>query len=308
MSWVASRLDQFFFREESATPIAVLRIATGMLTFFWALSLLTQADPLLTLLRAGPGGEVGWWQFWPTAPDPTVLAMVVLLAISSALVTVGLWTKAATWASFALALVLQRYNPAAFNGGDLILRGVLLLGLAFAPAGAYLSIDSRRQKQQFWIAPLVTPWALRFIQLHISFGYILTVVLKLHGNTWPAGTAVWYALGVEDLTRFDAQLWINHPVLIAILTWSTLVVESAVGIGVWFQRTRAWVLLAGVALHLGIAAVYEIGFFSFIMIASYLAFLPPRPDVRALFPSVLSGSRDRQHRPAALTPAPSQND
>jgi hypothetical protein len=301
-----SRLEAFFFGRIPATALAVLRIVVGGLTFVWSITLLAQVSPLLTWLRVKPRGDIGWWQFWPTASEAFVVALVIGLSLATVLMTIGWWTKPATWAVFLIALILQRYNPLAFNGGDFILRSVLLLGLALSPAGSYLSADSRRRSRSNpWEAPMVPAWSLRFIQLHISMGYILTVLLKLRGDTWLGGTAMWYAFGLEGLTRFDLPSWIVAPPVGSFLSWATLAIELGVGLGVWFQRTRPFVLIAGVVLHAAIAIAFEIGFFSYVMIASYLAFLPTRRDVRMLLP----GRRARSHlelsrRSGSLDPEP----
>jgi hypothetical protein len=282
---VTSRLETFFFLPVHATPIALLRIAFGLISLVSAMMLLADLDPLLGWLRVDPNGEIGWWQFWPDAPTAAVAAMGWGLVASSLLMTLGCFARASTWAVFFLTLALQRYNPAAFNGGDFIMRGIPLMGLALAPTGAYLSIDAWRRHQAGSTAPLVSPWTLRFIQLHVSLGYILTVLLKLRGDTWLGGSAIWYATGIEELTRFDIPSWLAAPPVGAVLAWTTLAIELGVGIGVWFRRTRPWVLILGVVLHLGIALVFEIGFFSFVMIASYLAFLPNRASLRSLWPA-----------------------
>lgn len=276
-------LNRFLFSFVSAAPLALLRVATGILMIFWSITLLNDLDPLLTWLRVAPQGEIGWWQVWPGANLPVVSTMAWLLAVFSVLLAAGCWTKWAAWSTFLLTLFLQRYNPTAFNGGDFILRGVLLLGLALGPSGAYLSVDAYRRDRGFrWTAPLISVWSLRFIQLHISLGYVLTVLLKLRGNTWLDGTAVWYALNLEDLIRFRLPNWVTTPPVGALLSWGTLVLELGVGVGVWIRRLRPWVLLGGVLLHLAIALTFEIGFFSYVMIVSYLAWSPPVADVRRL--------------------------
>lgn len=280
---VETGLTRFLFSFVSATPLALLRIATGILMIFWSITLLNDFDPLLTWLRVSPQGEIGWWQAWPGAPVAVVAAMAWLLLVASTMLAAGYWTRWAAWFAFFLTLALQRYNPTAFNGGDFILRGVLLLGLALGPSGAYLSVDAyRRDGGLLWRAPLISVWSLRFIQLHISLGYLLTVLLKLRGNTWLDGTAIWFALNLEDLVRVRLPNWITAPPVGALLSWGTLVVELGLGIGVWVRRWRPWVLLSGVLLHLGIALTFEIGFFSSVMIVSYLAWVPPVDDARRL--------------------------
>lgn len=299
----ARHLESFFFGLVPATTLAMLRIVFGGLTLVWAATLLDQVDPLLTWLRVDPVADIGWWQFWPSAPGSFVVVAVIGLMVASALMTIGMWTKAATWGVFLLVLILQRYNPTVFNGGDFILRSVLLLGLAFSPAGAYLSVDSWRSAGSIvWKAPMMPAWTLRFIQLHISLGYILTVLHKLRGETWLGGTAMWYAFGLEGLTRFDLPGWVSAPPIGSILGWATLAVELAVGVGVWFRMTRPFVLAAGVLLHVGIAVLFEIGFFTYVMIASYLAFLPARGDIRRWLPGFRS--REQLEQARSLDPNP----
>jgi hypothetical protein len=301
VSRLRRRLETFFFAPVYATPIALLRIAFGLLSLISAATLLADIGPLLGWLRVDSTGEIGWWQFLPGASTGAVSAMAWVLVATSLLMTLGCFSRASTWAVFLLTLALQRYNPAAFNGGDFIMRGVPLMGLALSPAGVYLSIDAWRKPRSEAKAPLVAPWTLRFIQLHISLGYVLTVLLKLRGDTWLGGSAIWYALSIEELTRFDVPTWLAAPPMGAVLTWTSLALELGIGIGVWFRKARPWVLGAGVMFHLGIALLFEIGFFSFVMIASYLAFLPDRESPRQLLPpSWRSRSGVEDERPGGV--------
>lgn len=300
---VETGLTRFLFSFVSATPLALLRIAIGVLMVFWSITLLNDIDPLLTWLRVSPQGEIGWWQAWPGASISVVATMAWLLLVASVLLALGCFTRWTAWLTFVLTLAVQRYNPTAFNGGDFILRGVLLLGLALGPSGAYLSVDAYRRDGGFrWSAPLISAWSLRFIQLHISLGYVLTVLLKLRGNTWLGGTAIWYALNLDDLARIQLPNWIKAPPIGALLSWGTLVVELGVGIGVWVKRWRPWVILSGVLLHLGIALTFEIGFFSYVMMASYLAWVPAVNDARALIGRSFKVRRRQRASPQPSVP------
>jgi hypothetical protein len=271
---IPDHMHRFFFGRVSVIPLAVLRIVVGILTFAWALLLFSDLDPLLTYLRVSPNGDVLWWQVMPDLPLVGVQIMCLLLVIASALLALGAFSNVAAWSVFFLTLALQRYNPLAFNGGDFIIRGVLQLGVALGPSGAYLSVDAARQRPRSTVPPSIEAWPLRFIQLHISVGYLLTSYLKTRGHTWIDGTALWYALNLSDLVRFKIPSLITAPPVGAVLTWLSLASEAFVGIGVWFRRTRTMALLVGLGLHLGIALTLEIGFFSLVMITSYLAFVP----------------------------------
>jgi hypothetical protein len=269
-----SRIARFFFGPMSALPLALLRIVTGALTLVWAILLYFDVDPLLTYLRADPDQDVLWWQVLPDLAPSGVKVLCLLLAGTSLLLAVGLWSRVTAWGVFFLTISLQRYNPVAFNGGDLIMRGVLQLGVALGPSGAYLSMDSRRRGGRYQPIAQIEAWPIRFVQLHISVGYLLTFYLKTRGQTWFGGSALWYALNLDDLARFDVPDVLVTPPVGTILTLLAVLTEAFVGLGVWWRRTRPLALLAGIALHAGIALVMEIGFFSIVMIASYIAFVP----------------------------------
>jgi uncharacterized membrane protein YphA (DoxX/SURF4 family) len=275
-------IDRFLFSEVPATALALLRIGTGALCVAWSVVWLGDSTGWLGQLRSIPEGVIGFWHPWPGAPSVAVQVMGVGLLVASLALTVGAHTRFAAWSAFGLMLVLQRYLIDSFNYGDLILRSILLLAVAIGPSGAYLSVDAFRRGWS-WRAPHISVWSLRFVQLHISMGYILTVILKLSGEHWPGGTAVWYAMNLVDLARFPVPIWIIAPPVGAVLTWLTLAVELGVGVGVWFGRTRAAALIGGVLLHLGILMTMDIGPFSLVMLVSYLAWVPAVSDVRLLW-------------------------
>jgi hypothetical protein len=60
-----------------------------------------------------------------------------------------------------------------------------------------------------------------------------------------------------------------------ILTWGVVSVEAAIGVLVWSRRARPYVLAAGVLLHLGIEVTLRAGLFSWVVLATYVAFVPP---------------------------------
>ena len=60
-----------------------------------------------------------------------------------------------------------------------------------------------------------------------------------------------------------------------ILTYVVLAWELSFVLLVLFPRTRRIVILIGVALHLGMTLVLEVGLFPWMMFASYTSFLDP---------------------------------
>jgi hypothetical protein len=258
--------ERFWFEPRSLAPLVLVRIAFGMLVFLWALSVLPDATTFF-----GPDGVVtgaphraGAWSVlhvWDSGAAAVLL--VVLLAIGGLCLAAGFATRVASVVVFVAFVSLGNRNPFIGNAGDALLRvlSLYMVLAAFAPRSA---------------------WPLRLIQIQVSLIYIGTVWAKLRGSAWPDGDAVAYAFRLEDLARFavpdiGASLLVTH-----VMTYGTLVVEAALGVLIWVRRLRPWLLVAGVCLHLGIEYRLRVGFFSWAILTTYLAFLPGQTAERML--------------------------
>ena len=72
-------------------------------------------------------------------------------------------------------------------------------------------------------------------------------------------------------------------------TYATLAWELSFAFLVLHPRTRRWALALGIVIHLGMWATLELGPFSWIMVASYLAFADP-DSIRRWFSQRISPS------------------
>jgi hypothetical protein len=149
-----------------------------------------------------------------------------------------------------------------------------------APSGAALSLDRRLAVRRGRVdpgdVPLRAPWVLRLLQIQLSILYLSAVWFKVGGETWRDGTAVSYALRIENLQRFPLPDALTTSELASnVLTFGTLAIELSLGLLVWNRRLRPWILLAGVSLHLGIDYAIRVGFFSYAILVLYIAFIPP---------------------------------
>lgn len=258
------------FSPVDTAPMAALRIAVGLLTVGWTLSLLPDAATFLggtgvqPDLPPHPGGQ------WVVPLGQPYVVLVVLLLAAAALI-LGWHTRAAAVVVFVLLLAIQRRDPWVLNSGDVLLRELAFF-VMLMPAGETWSLDARRSG----IERPRAPWALRLVQLQISALYLFSVWAKVRGISWNDGTAVGIALQLEDLQRVSVPAALSTSILVStILTYSSLLIEAALAVGLWLPRLRYPVMAAGVGLHLGIEATLLIGWFSLAVICSYLVFVPP---------------------------------
>jgi vitamin K-dependent gamma-carboxylase-like protein len=209
--------------------------------------------------------------------EAAVVGVYAILLVSAICLVLGFHSRLAATLVFIGLVLFQRRNPFIVNAGDRLLSHLGFF-LMLAPSGAALSLDRwRRTKTEFWKFPERAPWALRLVQIQVSLMYLATVWEKLQGETWLGGTAVAYAWGIGDLSRFAVPAFLRDSLpLVNFLTWSTLAIELALGVLVWVPRLRPWVLALGVALHLSIEVTMSVGFFSYAVFVAYLAFVPPQ--------------------------------
>lgn len=268
---------RFWFTVSPAYTLGLVRIVFGLLVITWTLELKTNFD-----VRFGSQGVVPraydrpWtWSVFDFAPsDSALLAGWVILLVAAIALTIGWQSRIAAIVVLVLIMSFERRNPWVFNAGDMLLR-IEAIMIALAPCGAALSVDQWRRSGSFFSSRECKLWALRLMQVQVSIIYISTVIAKLRGETWQNGTSVLYSLRQADMLVMQVPEWLTNNLLIMnMVTWSTLVVEFAIGVLVWNRRCRPWVLAAGVMLHLGISMTLEVGLFSAAIFVLYLTFLP----------------------------------
>jgi hypothetical protein len=305
-----SAWQRFWFEPQETSSLALFRIAFGLLATAWTLTLIPDLSAFF-----GPAGilpdntahSIEQWGLLDLSNSPHLLIAVFAATLASAIaVTIGLFTRVSAVVLWLGIVSLEHRDALVTNSGDGVVR-MLAFFCMLAPAGAALSIDRIRKSDSgdFWEFPKRSPWALRLIQIQISVGYLAAVWDKVHTAMWTNGTAVSYALRMDDVHRLATPAFVTQSViLVNILTYGTLALEFALGILVWNRRARPWVLAMGVCLHLSIDSSILIGFFSFAMVTSYLSFVPPETATKFILSArdgVLHLTRRRRHSTFGLT-------
>lgn len=271
--------NRFWFTPQETSSLALFRIAFGLVATFWTISL---SPNLFTffgpdgIMPVYPQGGAGAWSILAISNSNSFVVLVFAATLLGSLaLTVGLHTRWAAIVVFLGILAFLRRNPLVGNSGDQLI-GNLALFCALAPSGVALSLDRLRAAPgRFWEFPTRAPWALRLIQIQLSVVYLSAVWEKVQGELWRNGTAVSYALRITDVQRFATPDFVTHSVVLSeFLTFGTLALEASLGILVWNRVARPWTLALGIWMHLGIDVAILVGFFSFAMIVSYIAFIP----------------------------------
>jgi uncharacterized membrane protein YphA (DoxX/SURF4 family) len=272
--------NSFWFTPADPLPLAVVRIATGLILAWSSCVWLADVDGFF-----GAGGwmppEHVWrmndqpwqWSGYFAAPGPNGIRVIAgLTLIAAILLTIGLATPLA--AVTALVGFLCAANRAPLNtfGLDDTL-GMLLIPLAIGPAGARLSVD-RLLGAGGGVPSVAANIALRLIQVHLCVVYFFSGCGKMLGPSWWEGTALWGAAANVQYRTLDLTWLARHPLVINALTLGTLFWEVAYPALIWPRLTRRlWIAMA-VAVHLGIGLAMGMMEFGLAMITANLAFVP----------------------------------
>jgi hypothetical protein len=270
--------------EIAVTPAylyALLRIVFGLLgcVFLFGLSDLG--------MFWDPGGlvplaESTWKQLvighgWGTVAGRSLYVVNLGAAM---LMTIGYRSSVMVPVSFIASMLQSWWNPLPL-AASFEIRSAVLFCLMWANAGQVWSVDAwlaRRgastNADERQAGP-VSRWPLRLIRFQIALIYFSTGLWKLGGDQWRDGSALHYVLSNNGFARFPVSPPAEVASLLVIGTYIVLLWELTFPFLVAFRRTRWIPLLTGVILHLGMWITIELGPFSWVMLASYVAFAEP---------------------------------
>ncbi len=203
--------------------------------------------------------------------------LFLIAALFATAMLIGYRTKVATIVSWLFLISLHARNPLVLQGGDVVLRLMLFWGM-FLPLGAALSID-RKLKKETQLNPLVVSFGSAGLLLQVAMIYWFTAILKTDVSWRQDGTAIWYALNIEQFTKPLGYTLLQYPELMRVLTFATLYLEAFGPFLAFSPVFTAPLRLATAALfivfHLiGLNLTMELGHFSYICAIAWCAFIP----------------------------------
>jgi hypothetical protein len=189
----------------------------------------------------------------------------------------GWKTRWATAICLVLAYSLQIRMPLILTAGHVLLR-LLLFWSLFLPLGAVWSLDARRQRHR---PPAgrgsVVSIASAAILLQVTMMYLFSGIAKWN-EVWLRGEALSLAMQLDMYVRPLGRELLEYPQWLMLLTFLTLLIETAGPFLLWMPAANAqWRLTFLVvfwAMHLGIWLTMSIGIFSAVAMLAWVLFLP----------------------------------
>lgn len=201
--------------------------------------------------------------------------LFVLQSLVALALLIGFHTRIATVLTWLFLVSLHNANPLILQGEDVLLRVVLFVAM-FLPLGAAFSIDRWRTSGPILETKVLSGWSVAYL-LQIGFLYFFVSLYK-HSAEWTSGSAIYYALSIDQYATDFGRFMLNFPDLLVFFTYSVLIFQSFAlfllfsPVYTVFIRTATVVLL--MLMHVGFALSMNLGMFSAVSIAALCAFIP----------------------------------
>ncbi len=210
--------------------------------------------------------------------EPFFQALLFGVAAVAALgLLVGYRTRLMTIVVWVLLLSIQWRNPLV-GGADGPLLRLMLFWAMFLPLGAYWSVDRALKDGVLRLSTRFVSLATVGLFMQIAFVYWFTAALK-SGPEWRMdGTALYYALSLDQISTPVGRYLLNFPDLLTVMTYATFGLE-ALGPFLLFcpfftGPVRTGAVMAFMSLHFGIWLTMDIGIFPWISAFCMVCFLP----------------------------------
>ena len=220
-----------------------------------------------------------------------VLLFALALGCALALL-VGYRTWWATFFSWVLLVSLHNRNPMVVQGGDVLLR-LLLFWSLFLPLGARFSLDrsgdvsgpntpkdqadgaSTDTRSQFFETNVLSTGTVAIL-LQMCFVYWFTVALKSDPSWRSEGSALYYALSIDQMVKPLGSALLAFPSLLRLLTFATMALEffGPFLVLLPFWRLRLAMVGVFIGFHLIMGLCLALGIFPWVTTVGWLLFVP----------------------------------
>ena len=277
-------LDEVFDEPTSVRAAAMMRIVLGPSVIWHLRPFLADALDGVTYHDVF---QQQWWPWFPNAPAGLYVALLWIGVAAAVLMTVGRWSRTATWAAFVVVAYNFFLSETHFRHNRAFLL-ILLAGVALCDNGRVLSLDARRRQPPDDRGMVWPVWLLRFEAAAIYFASGFSKLIDpdwvggqvMHDRTLRYQNDVRDTLGdtladpILELVTARAFQWVLSPVAVA--------TELFIAFGLWFRRTRLAAVWVAVAFHVGIEVSAQVEVFSVIAIGALAIWAVPSTRDRAL--------------------------
>jgi Vitamin K-dependent gamma-carboxylase len=278
--------DALLGRPVSMRSLALLRVLAGPVVLLHLRPFLADSLDGQTYRDAFHEPYAAWY---PELPEAMYGGLLWLGAAAAVAMSLGLLTRLATTATFAVVTYNVFLSTTHFHNNRAYLIVVLGL-LAVAPCGRELSLDAwlRRRNGRPAVDLNAPAWPLWLLRFECAAIYGASGLSKLLDPDWFGGTVTWQRV---VRARDDLEAWPLPDWAVTLLTDRSfhtgaakliVLTELFIALGLWWRGTRYAAVWVAVVFHVSIEASAAVQVFSFLAIAVLVIWAVPSTRDRVL--------------------------
>ncbi|MDR4894750.1 MULTISPECIES: HTTM domain-containing protein [unclassified Chryseobacterium] len=282
LSVLYTKIENFFFKQDNQTEfLSFFRVAIGSVILLQFIAVIPDFDKLFSSSSIIPqdimsvftpdwlitfSKIVTFLQGFGIEESTTVVMTKISFITLCILIITGLYSRVSALLLLILQIALLKGSSFFAYGADFF-TSMSLFYLILFPADQHFSLRNlifSRTIGDINIMPIK-----RLFQIHISMAYFFSGLDKALGFNWWNGESIWKAIHLPYSNRdlnIDFSWLTEHSYILSFIGWSTIIIEMCYPFFIWYKPTQKTWLFLTVSMHIGIALVLNLYYFSAIMI------------------------------------------
>lgn len=262
-------MKRYFGKTTSAAPLAVFRIALGLLLFgsmvrFWAKGWIKE-------LYIDPQYHFPFYGFeFVKAPGEYAYLLFFFCAMCALFVAIGFYYRAAITGLFLSFTYIELIDKSTYLNHYYFISMICLI-LIMLPAHACFSVDAWRRGR--FTADHIPRWTLDALKFFVCLVYVYAGLAKVNSDWLLHAQPLRIWLPANNDLPIIGPLF-NHVETAYAFSWLGCVYDLSIPFLLLNGRTRVFAYAAVVLFHALTAILFPIGMFPYIMIATALIFFP----------------------------------
>ncbi|WP_228406880.1 HTTM domain-containing protein [Chryseobacterium sp. MYb7] len=277
-----TKIENFFFKQDNQTEfLSFFRVAIGIVILLQFTAVLPDFDKLFSSNSIIPqdimsvftpdwlitfSKIVSFLQTFGIEETTTIMITKVSFIVLCVFIITGFYSRISALLLLILQIALLKGSSFFAYGADFF-TSMSLFYLILFPTDQHFSLRNfifNRKPVSINITPVK-----RLFQIHISIAYFFSGLDKALGFNWWNGESIWKAIHLPYSNRdlnIDFSWLIEHSYILSLIGWSTILIEMCYPIIIWYKPTQKTWLFLTISMHIGIALILNLYYFSAIMI------------------------------------------
>lgn len=225
-------------------------------------------------------------------PAPVMLAIMMLMGVSAALIAAGVLFRWACWA-FALSLAFFLFQEKSYFNNHIYLFVLLGVLLSFTNADHFLSLRNREGRYS-----AVPRWQQFVLEAQVMIVYFYGGITKINTD---------WLINREPITslanQFSPDSWLaplfKSDFMIYTLTYGGFLLDFLSPLLLWYRPVRRWALPFFIGFHLSNSRIFnDIGIFPFLMLSALILYFDTEeiPWLRNLVRPSATGNKKKKEQ------------